>query len=143
MKKTALFIVIVLITSSIFAQEKEKRERIKALKIAFITQKLQLNETEAEKFWPIYNAFETENHMLRKLSIDKRKQLDLDTMTEAGANKSLKDLMVFETKKTNLKSEFIENLLKVIPAKKIILLKISEDEFNKRMFEEYRKRRKK
>ena len=35
---------------------------------------------------------------------------------------------------------FIKDLQKVLPAKKIIKLKIAEDEFNKKMFEEYKKR---
>ena len=35
-------------------------EKIKALKIAFITQKLQLTPEEAQKFWPIYDQYERE-----------------------------------------------------------------------------------
>ena len=35
-----------------------KKEKIKALKTAFITTELDLTSAEAEKFWPIYNAFE-------------------------------------------------------------------------------------
>lgn len=35
-------------------------EKVQALKIAFITQKLQLTTSEAEKFWPVYNQYENE-----------------------------------------------------------------------------------
>lgn len=37
-------------------------EKIQALKIAFITQKLQLTPDEAQKFWPVYNQYDNEIH---------------------------------------------------------------------------------
>lgn len=43
----------------------EKEEKIQALKIAFLTQKLQLSPTEAEKFWPVYNEYELEIKNIR------------------------------------------------------------------------------
>ena len=35
-----------------------KREKVQALKIAFITQKLELTSEEAQKFWPVYNRYD-------------------------------------------------------------------------------------
>ena len=35
-------------------------KKLQALKIAFITQKLQLTSAEAEKFWPVYNQYDNE-----------------------------------------------------------------------------------
>jgi hypothetical protein len=46
-----------------------------------------------------------------------------------------------ENEKNQLKEKFMNDLLKVIPAKKIIKLKITEDEFNKQMLEQYKKRK--
>lgn len=43
--------------SQIKAQDGEK---IQSLKIAFITQKLQLTPDEAQKFWPVYNEYDNE-----------------------------------------------------------------------------------
>ncbi len=44
----------------------KKAERIQALKTAFITQKLQLTEDEAQRFWPVYGNYEREiNDLLR------------------------------------------------------------------------------
>ena len=56
MNKITLIITL-LLTMNVVAQSPEKRERIKALKVAFITEKLELTESEAQKFWPIYNTF--------------------------------------------------------------------------------------
>ncbi|MBA4168676.1 MAG: hypothetical protein H0X41_14215 [Chitinophagaceae bacterium] len=38
----------------------QKGGRIEALKIAYITKKLNLSPTEAQKFWPIYNNYASE-----------------------------------------------------------------------------------
>ena len=37
-----------------------RAEKVQALKIAFITQKLNLSTDEAQKFWPIYNQYDRE-----------------------------------------------------------------------------------
>ena len=52
MKKLITIGLLFLLTFNAFSQRKEKEERIKALKIAFITERLALTETQAQKFWP-------------------------------------------------------------------------------------------
>jgi hypothetical protein len=37
---------------------KDKKDQIKALKVAFFTTELDLSTKEAEKFWAIYNTFD-------------------------------------------------------------------------------------
>lgn len=60
MKKYLLIIIVTI--SSLFSLKAQAQdgEKIKALKIAFITQKLQLTPDEAQKFWPIYDQYENE-----------------------------------------------------------------------------------
>ena len=69
MKKYILILFVILGSfSGIKAQDgdESKAERIQALKIAFITQKLQLTAGEAEKFWPVYNQYDNEIRSLPK-----------------------------------------------------------------------------
>jgi hypothetical protein len=55
------FILILLFSSASFAMAQEDpADKIQALKIAFISQKLQLTTDEAQKFWPVYNNYETD-----------------------------------------------------------------------------------
>jgi hypothetical protein len=128
-------------TISGFSQRKEKEERIKTLKIAFITERLAFTETEAQKFWPIYNALEDKNNELRVQSYNHRKIENIETMTELEAKALVDDMILLENKKSKLREKFMKDLLSAIPAKKEILLKATEDAFNKRMFEEFKKRR--
>ncbi|MCK0124295.1 sensor of ECF-type sigma factor [Gelidibacter sp. F2691] len=139
MKKIIIILCIALTSWSTFSQHSEKREKIKSLKVAFITERLELKETEAQKFWPIYNAYESKKDEQRRMGHDRHKQISED-MTEAQAKAILKDLIAFEKEREHLRSNYIESLLKVMPAKKIILLKFAEEEFNRKMLHEYKKR---
>ena len=136
--KKILLILLFSLSLNVFAQNKD---RIKALKIAFITEQLQLTEVEAQKFWPVYNAFETENHKLRKETRRKFRDVDFESMTDQDAKKHLEEWMATENKKHELRQQFAKDLLGVLPAKKIIKLKATEDAFNRRMMEQYKKRR--
>ncbi|WP_431135227.1 hypothetical protein [Psychroserpens mesophilus] len=142
-KKTIITLLFLAFAYSGFAQKKERKDRIKALKIAFITEKLELSETEAQKFWPIYNAHEKEMEMLRINGREKRKNLNLETITEEEAKYALQDLLAFEKEQQELKVDLVESLLTAIPAKKIILLKFVEEQFKRQMLEELKKRREK
>lgn len=46
--------------------EKDRKERVEALYIAYITRELQLTETEAEKFWPVHSLYDAELKALPK-----------------------------------------------------------------------------
>ncbi|MEO6347311.1 MAG: sensor of ECF-type sigma factor [Aquaticitalea sp.] len=137
------FIITILLFVSFhsFSQDDDRHERIKALKVAYLTEQLQLSKTEAQQFWPIYNAFEAEEHALRKERYSKRNETDVESLSEQEAKKMIDEMISTENKKHELRETFIKDLQKILPAKKIIKLRIAEDEFNKKMFEEYKKRR--
>ena len=63
MKKILLILAFIVANLGfVRAQDGEdgKGERIQALKIAFITQKLGLSSSEAQRFWPVYDRYEVE-----------------------------------------------------------------------------------
>jgi hypothetical protein len=51
--------IICLLADGVNAQI-NKREKIEAFKIAFITQRLNLSPDESQNFWPIYNQYQKE-----------------------------------------------------------------------------------
>jgi hypothetical protein len=62
MKKILLILAFIVANLGfVRAQDGEQsREKIQALKIAFITQKLGLSADEAQRFWPVYDRYEVE-----------------------------------------------------------------------------------
>ena len=70
MKKIHLITVIAFLISALtFAQCGKFRDQIKASKVAFITNELNLTTTEAEKFWPLYNTFDDKQREIKKEKI--------------------------------------------------------------------------
>ncbi|GGK19896.1 hypothetical protein GCM10007962_12550 [Yeosuana aromativorans] len=139
MKKTLTTVFVLGFYLLSFSQD--NRDKIKTLKIAYITEKLNLTEKEAQAFWPIYNNFEDEFMRLKHQSYDKRKNVDLQNISDKDAEALLNEIRSMENKKYTLKENFINDLSKVIPAKKIILLNKVEDDFKHKMFEEFKNRR--
>lgn len=70
MKKILYILGLMLsISFSGFAQDGEGQAdggRLKALQIAFLTQKLNLKPDEAERFWPVFNQYQDELRSTRK-----------------------------------------------------------------------------
>ena len=56
--------------------------RLEALKIAYITKKLDLSPEEAQKFWPIYNMYSAELKQARQNAIkNNSSEIELDEAT--------------------------------------------------------------
>ena len=145
--KSFLPLIIFLMSFTVMAQPPNRgknKERIKALKIAFITERLDLNEKEAEKFWPVYNSFDDKQ---TKIKFEEMRELrsqgrqGFDTMSDKEASELLEKIMIAENKLHQNKVEFITDLKPILSAKKIMLLKTVEDEFNRRMLDEFKRRR--
>ena len=72
MKKYLLILLILFggfVTGKAQDGGETRAEKIQSLKIAFITQKLQLTPDEAQKFWPIYNQYQNN---IQNLQLDKK-----------------------------------------------------------------------
>ncbi len=144
MKKSILILFLFVFSLNAIAQHtKEHEKKIKGLKIAFITENLDLSNSEAEKFWPIYNSFEEKMTVLKKRSYTTRKELDYDNLNESEAKLIIEESRITNAERNILYDKFITDLLNVISAKKVVLLKKTEDDFRRKMFDEYRNRRKK
>ena len=113
-------LVLILFTGSltlIKAQDRQdlkegRSEKIQSLKIAFITQKLELTSDEAQKFWPVYNRYETEIRQANKDS-------------KAGGGDAIDN----EEKVLNVKKKYRIEFIKVIGQPKTNILFNSEREF--------------
>lgn len=142
--KKLLFLLILLVSINAVAQRGNKGERIKALKVAFITEQLNLTSKESQDFWPIYNTFEKETNAIRYKeirAIRKEIRANLETMSNNDANALIKRLNAAENRMHKLRMALSDKLINIIPAKKIIRLKIAEDDFRRKMLNELKKRK--
>ena len=143
MKTNIIALFIFLFTLNAFSQHKD-RERIKALKISFITSKLDLTSKEAQEFWPVYNAYDEATLKIKHQAIRNiRREIkqNLNTLSEDKAKELLNKLVIAENKLHEEKVNLIEKLKKIISQKKIIVLKAAEDDFNRQLFDQYKRKR--
>jgi len=139
-------ILFLFLSVNFYAQEKEnfkeKREQIKAMKVAFLTTELDLTSSEAEKFWPLYNTFDDKQFELRHQKMKgyfKRMQNDeLDKLSEKDATALLNQIEDNEEDLFNLRKKFISSLKEVLPSMKIIKLKKAEEDFNRKLLQQYK-----
>lgn len=116
MKQTILLIALFsLYGLTVFAQEDRKPEsgRIEALKIAFLTRKLNLSTEEAQKFWPVYNSYANEMQRVHQESRD-NKSGELDR----------------EEKMLGIRKKFNGEFNKALPNEKVNEFFRAEREFN-------------
>jgi hypothetical protein len=110
MKKYLLTLFTIFIFLLANAQNGQRIEKIQALKIAFITQRLDLTSAEAEKFWPLYNEYEREINNLRM------------------SNKN-GDVLDNEQKLLNIKKKYSPSFEKVLGPQKLNKFFNAEKEF--------------
>lgn len=144
MKNYKIITFLLLLTSiSVFSQPgkwKEKKDQVRALKVSYITNELQLTPDEAAKFWPIYNEFEEKQMNLRK---EKMKSYinrfdSADKLSEKEATTLLNQMENTDDEMHQLRKKFIGNLKTILPSVKILKLKKAEDEFSKKLLQQYR-----
>ena len=144
MKTKQLITVFFLLCSMAFYSQEGKKEKIKALKIAYITKDLELTSSEAEKFWPLYNAYDEKQFDVRMVKMRKiRHELQskpIESMSNQDAILLLNQIEALEDENYQNKKKFMVELRKVISSVKILKLKQSEDNFNKTLLKQYRNR---
>lgn len=139
-----LLIILFLVSIHSFAQltKNEKKEQIRTLKVGFITNELSLTTEEAAKFWPIYNAFDDKQYELRhqKMKAFKSRMNDesLNKMNEKEASALLAQMENNEDELYQVRKKFIANLQGVLSPIKIIKLRKAEDDFNRKLLQQYR-----
>ncbi len=140
MKKILTLLLLALSVSTFAQDRKEERiERIKALKVAYISDRLDLKPEEAEKFWPVYNQFEARHYELHK----QKRQLMFKLKPENTKELSDKETAALmeqddqlETEIINNKKKLVKDLQGVIPNQKILMLKQLEIEFKHKLLEQ-------
>ena len=122
-----------------FGQNNKKMERIKTLRIAFISTKLDLTPEVAQKFWPIFNKFDDEQLELRKqnrLVMFKLKPKNAITISSSEIDKLLEESELIESDLQNNRKQFVKNLKDVISPKKILQLKQLEEDFKNKLIQQ-------
>lgn len=138
-KQSILVIVLFLFSTVAFAQPQRQLDRIHAMKITLITEKLQLSPAEAEKFWPVYHQYEAEmKEIIKDRKIAKLKMEDAD---EKEASKMIDARLEAQEAAIQLRKKYKAAFLHVISPKQLVTLMETEQAFKQQLMNELQNRR--
>lgn len=140
--KSILMLLFCSATLLAFAQQEDMenirdpraREKIRAAHAAYITERIELTSSEAEKFWPVYREYGEKRRELRfrmrearRSETDEKTQLDLD--------------LKLKQQELDLEKVYTEKLQEIIPPEKLVKLRQAEGDFRRLLLRQIQQRR--
>ena len=91
-------------------------QRMEGVRIAFLTQDLQLTSTQAEKFWPVFNEYAAKRKTLHNGLRGLQEKAISETSSDKDIYASLDDIMALRKREVELTTEYIPKLKQVLTA---------------------------
>ena len=146
--KKLLILILTVASSAQFAFTQEalepsKREKLQSLKVAYLTEELNLTPEEAQAFWPLYNELESKMKAIRKAQRENRisTKKNHETMSDKELAASIDRELEYEQQELNLKKEYNVLFKKILPIRKVAKLHASEQGFRKELLRGAKDRR--
>lgn len=143
MRSLSVLFIVVMISSSLFAQDKDDaRQRIQEEKVAFFNENLDLSKAEAQKFWPVYNDYQNRKN---RLSNEKRTLMryyseNAGNMSDREISETLDRYIAYEKREIELLESFNEKFREILPDDKVLKIYITEVQFKDYLLKKLRTR---
>ena len=108
------------------------RERVRAEKVAFLTEEIDLTESEAQVFWPIYNEIQKsqrDGFEAVKDAYDAMAKGVEEKKSGKEMEKLVKAYIDAKEKNEGIETKYLNKLLKVLPAEKVARYYVAEEKF--------------
>lgn len=123
------------------AQDPKVQERIKNLRIAYISDKLGLTPEQAEKFWPVYRGFSDERKQLRMEFAKSRNELNAQNPTPQEQEQQVRLGLELRQRELDLEKDYSGRLMKIISAQQMLNLRKAEGDFQRMILQQVQQRR--
>ena len=115
----------------LLAQSTATKDKLEAIKIGFLTERLDLTPTQAAGFWPMYNEYSSKRKDIKTkinaLGIEKQ----LEQLTEDQISQDIKMLYAYKEAELQLEKEYLSKFTKYISQRQAAKLYKAEREFVK------------
>ena len=108
------------------------RERVRSEKVAFLTEEIDLTESEAQVFWPIYNQIQKEqrdNFEAVKKAYDAMEKGVKEGKSGTEMDKLVKAYIDAQEQGRGFETKYLNKLLKALPAEKVARYYLAEEKF--------------
>jgi len=140
MKRIAIMMLMIMASLSVWAQPRARGgERIHAIKVGYLTDRLQLTPAQAAAFWPIYENYEADLRDARRVF---REQYRRGTAEDnAEANRVIEDHLDYQQQVLAINRKYKDRMLQVISPQQLATLYEAERDFKKLLLLQLRGRR--
>jgi len=141
--KVTLFLALaaanmIWIVSPVLSQDKPAdnmqilRDKIKADKKMLVAANMELTESEAKAFWPVYEQYQNELFLLRSRTVKLIKDYAdaYETVSNDKAKKLLNEFMIIDSLGPKLRQAYLPKFRKVLPEVKVVRYYQIENKIN-------------
>ncbi len=136
-----LSILLLSFTLNAQAGDGRRAERIHAIKVGYLTDRLHLTEQQSAAFWPVYNSYEAELRDARRAFRQQQKGENPDMGTDQQAMQSIDDNLDLQEQILGINKKYKSRFLNIISAQQLATLYEAERDFKKLLLQQLRQRR--
>ncbi len=120
----------------------ERKENIESMKVAFITNKLDLTPAEAQQFWPEYNQYTDRLKELHKKHREDNRNAkqNFDKLSDKEVEQSVDNEIIFRQRELDIQKEYHAKFKSVLPIKKVAKLYTAEEQFKRVLLDKLKDR---
>lgn len=144
MKRFLYLSIFLLLTSQAFAQPPQHQhrfERIHAIEVGYITERIHLTDQQAKRFWPVYDKYQKARWEIRKTYFQKYRELVKDNNeinNEDATRQYIDDNLDYQEQELSLKRDYKDDFLQILSASQLAELYRAEREFRQMLMERLR-----
>ena len=135
---TIILFLLTITSSGLIAQTQKnnvkRAKQIEAIKIGFITKRLELSPEESQKFWPVYNQFQMEQSQI----VQQKRKARIQNVN--NPDQMIDDDFYYDTKILELKKRYRKEFNRVISPEKIKNLYTAERDFREELIKQLKNR---
>jgi hypothetical protein len=139
MKKISILsLILLLLPISWISAQNTNLEKLNNYKIGFFTKKLNLTSAEAEKFWPVYNDYQTQKNQiqLEKLKLNRNFNQNENSLSDAQLEEIGDKYVDCLVRESTLAVAFHKKLKEVLSPAKVILYYQAENQYKIQLLNE-------
>ena len=123
-----ILIISALLTKGHTIHAQTGKDKVEALRVAYINENVGLTSAEAEKFWPVYNEYNDKIKGIRK-NLRQSYKNSQNNLSDKEAEQLYLLFVQSKQAEADVHKQYYEKLKVIIGAKKMVKLHVAEEEF--------------
>lgn len=140
MKRVLIYLIILVSSVTVLVAQPDK-SKIKEIKVAYFTERLKLTKSESEKFWKIYDQYDSERYELRKAAKKPEDKRKFSEMSDKEISEFIDYTFDIKEKELALQRKYFAEFKKILPAQKVVRLIHIEEQFRQYLFRQAQERK--